>query len=139
MADRFTPEQRHKCMSHIKGKNTKPEMLVRKALFHKGFRYRINVKGLSGHPDIVLRKFNAAIFINGCFWHGHEGCKKSSIPHTNTEFWTAKISTNKNRDMANIESLKRKGWRVFVIWECELSKDRFNDTIERLIANIQSL
>lgn len=123
-------------MSNIKGKNTKPEILVRKALFQKGFRYRINVKGLAGHPDIVLRKYKTAIFVNGCFWHGHEGCKKATIPKTNTSFWKEKISSNISRDIANIDSLKKRGWRVIVVWECELSKNRFSETILSLIKEI---
>lgn len=138
MADTFTPEQRHRCMSHIKGKNTKPEILVRKALFQKGFRYRINVKGLSGHPDIVLKKYHTAIFINGCFWHGHENCKKATIPQTNSDFWREKIISNKKRDEANVECLRNDGWKVIVIWECELSKSLFSDRINKLAEEITS-
>lgn len=138
MADRFTPEQRHQCMSHVKSKNTKPEVLVRKALFQHGFRYRINVRGLSGHPDIVLRKYKTVIFINGCFWHGHENCKKASIPQTNIEFWTKKISDNRSRDRANIDSLHKDGWHVIVIWECELVKNKINDMVDRLISEIEA-
>ena len=133
MADRMTPEQRHVCMSHIRGKNTKPEIAVRKALFRLGFRYRINVKSLSGHPDIVLPKFKTAIFVNGCFWHGHENCKKATLPKTNTEFWKDKITYNQRRDKENISKLQNDGWNVIVVWECELSKTRLDDTIARIV------
>lgn len=136
MADRMTPEQRHVCMSHIRGKNTKPEILVRKALFKEGFRYRINVKGLAGHPDIVLRKYHTAIFINGCFWHGHEGCKKAIIPQTNSEFWKEKITANVNRDLANKSTLLKDGWKVIVVWECELAKKNLSNRISALISEI---
>ena len=94
MADRLTKEQRHKNMSAIRGKNTKPEIIVRKYLFSKGFRYRLNHARLPGHPDIVLRKYRTVIFVNGCFWHGHSGCKYFVLPKTNTEFWENKISPN---------------------------------------------
>ena len=118
MAETMSESQRHLCMSHIKGKDTKPEIKVRKALFKQGFRYRVNVKGLDGHPDIVLRKYKTVIFINGCFWHGHPGCKKATIPQTNTEFWVQKIESNMERDKANAESLRGKGWKVLTLWEC---------------------
>ena len=91
MPDVMTPQQRHDCMSHIRSKNTKPEQLVRQALWHKGFRYRLHVKDLPGKPDIVLPKYKTAIFINGCFWHGHKGCKDFVIPKSNTAFWLEKI------------------------------------------------
>ena len=138
MADRFTPEQRHRCMSHIKSKNTSLEVLVRKELFKRGYRYRINVKNLAGHPDIVLKKYKTAIFINGCFWHGHENCKKATIPQTNTEFWREKIQRNKERDEETIAILQNSGWNVIVVWECELAKKRFNDTIESVVTKIKS-
>lgn len=138
MADRFTPEQRHRCMSHIKSKNTSLEVLVRKELFRRGYRYRINVKNLAGHPDIVLKKYKTVIFINGCFWHGHENCKKSTIPQTNTEFWREKIKRNKERDEETIDTLQKSGWNVIVVWECELTKKKFNDTIESVVTKIES-
>ena len=125
-------------MSKIKGKNTKPEILVRKALFQRGFRYRINVKGLAGHPDIVLKKYNTAIFINGCFWHGHEGCKKYTIPKTNTGFWIEKIRQNQIRDNVVWRELEARGWNVLVVWECELEKKRFDDTISRIDMTIRA-
>lgn len=96
--DKLTKEQRHRCMSAIKGRNTKPELLVRKFLFSRGFRYRLNDPRLPGHPDLVLRKYRSVIFVNGCFWHGHEGCKYYVLPKTNVEFWRNKIERNKFRD-----------------------------------------
>lgn len=120
MADVLTPEQRRKCMSRIRGKNTKPEMLVRKYLFAHGFRYRVNVKKLPGTPDIVLKKYRTVIFVNGCFWHGHEDCKYNHLPKTNTEFWEAKIKKNKERDVQKYWLLRHAGWHVIQLWECQL-------------------
>ena len=122
MTDIFTPEQRSRIMQQIKGKDTKPELIVRKYLFSKGFRFRVNVKRLPGKPDIALRKYRTAIFIHGCFWHGHEDCKLASHPQTNKEFWEAKIARNKARDIATREKLKAMGWNTMIIWECQLSK-----------------
>ena len=107
-------------MSKIGGKNTKPEILVRKFLFSKGFRYRINVKTLPGKPDIVLPKYKTVIFINGCFWHGHN-CKKGKLPSSNIDFWREKISNNKSRDDKNSDLLIKLGWQVIIIWQCEIS------------------
>ena len=107
-------------MSKIGGKNTKPEILVRKFLFSKGFRYRINVKTLPGKPDIVLPKYKTVIFINGCFWHGHN-CKKGKLPSSNIDFWREKISNNKSRDDKNSDLLIKLGWKVIIIWQCEIS------------------
>ena len=126
MADRMTKEQRHKCMSSIKGKDTKPEMLVRRYLHARGYRYRMNVKRLPGTPDIVLRKYRTVIFINGCFWHGHEGCRYFVMPKSNTPFWEKKIERNKQRDVEKRIQLRRMGWHTIIIWECELKpKNRF--------------
>lgn len=99
MPDILTPDQRHKCMSHIRSRNTKPEVKLRKELFRLGYRYRLNVKGLDGRPDIVLAKYRTCIFVNGCFWHGHKGCPKFVLPKTNVEFWLAKIENNRERDL----------------------------------------
>lgn len=106
-------------MSKISGKDTKPEILVRKHLFSNGFRYRKNVKELPGKPDIVLPKYKTIIFIHGCFWHGHT-CKAGRLPKTNYEFWNKKISSNLIRDKKNILELEKKGWKVIIIWQCEL-------------------
>lgn len=119
-------------MSQIKGKNTKPEILVRKYLFSNGFRYRLNVKTLPGTPDIVLKKYKTAIFVNGCFWHGHEGCKYFVWPKNNSEFWKKKITDNITRDQRNLQLLQDAGWQILIIWECELKKDSISDTLNTL-------
>ena len=130
MPDRLTPSQRHLCMSHIHSRDTKPELLVRRWLWSHGYRYRLNVKGVPGKPDIVMRPYHTAIFVNGCFWHGHEGCCK--IPKSNTEFWVNKIRRNQERDKQNYQVLKDNGWHVIVIWECQLKPDRIKETMLRV-------
>ena len=122
MTDTMTPEQRHRCMSNIRGKDTKPEMIVRKYLFSRGLRFRLHRKDLPGRPDIVLPKYRAVVLIDGCFWHGHEGCKYYKMPKSNVEFWESKITKNRNRDILNEIKLKELGWRVIRIWECEIRK-----------------
>ena len=117
MADKMTKEQRHRCMSRIKGKDTKPEMLVRRYLHSRGYRYRVNVRRLPGAPDIVLRKYRTVIFINGCFWHGHEGCRYYVPPKNNSQFWQQKIERNKQRDMEKRIQLRLLGWHTIIIWE----------------------
>lgn len=109
-------------MSRIRNKNTKPEELVRKDLFTRGLRYRKNVKSLPGCPDIVLSRYNVVVFVNGCFWHVHEGCKYFKWPQNNKEFWETKLSGNKKRDAKNISELEQLGWKAIVVWECELKK-----------------
>ena len=122
-------------MSRIKGKNTKPEEIVRKYLFSKGFRYRKNDKRLPGTPDIVLPKYKTVIFVNGCFWHGHKDCRYFVVPKTNTDFWLNKINTNIERDKHKQEALKELGWNVIVVWECELKKQSRDITLNS-IANL---
>ena len=107
-------------MSRIKGKNTRPEELVRKYLFSQGFRYRKNDKRLPGSPDIVLPRYKTVIFVNGCFWHGHEGCRYFVWPESNKDFWKNKIETNIARDNKKTASLESMGWKVITVWECEL-------------------
>ena len=124
-------------MSRIKGKNTKPEELVRKYLFSQGFRYRKNVRTLPGSPDIVLPKYKTAIFVNGCFWHGHVGCKYFVWPENNAEFWREKITANIERDSRNIKLLEQAGWKVLVVWECELKKNRLENTLVSLVKRIR--
>ena len=130
--DKMTKEQRHRCMAAIRGKDTKPELLVRKFLFSRGFRYRLNHPRLPGHPDIVLRKYRTVIFVNGCFWHGHEGCKGFVLPRTNTGFWQAKIARNKMRDRAEQQRLAAMGWHCITIWECQLKPAVRMQTLESL-------
>ena len=112
MSDTLTNEQRHHCMTQIRSKNTKPEVLVRKELFRRGYRYRINVCKLPGKPDIVLPKYKTVIFVNGCFWHGHEGCKHFVLPKSNVEYWETKIRGNQQRDKNAIIMLQQAGWNV---------------------------
>ena len=118
--DSKTLAQRHENMAAIHGKNTKPEILVRRYLFSHGLRFRIHDKRFPGHPDIVLPKHKTVVFVNGCFWHGHEGCKYASIPSTNTEFWKAKIKANVSRDAIDKASIENAGWKVLTVWTCEL-------------------
>ena len=129
MPDRMTPQQRHNCMSHIRNRNTKPEVLLRKELHQLGYRYRINVKRLPGTPDIVLSKYRTCIFVNGCFWHGHQGCNKFVMPKTNEEFWKDKIRNNHERDLKNAAMLDASDWKVITVWECQLKKDEFRSTV----------
>ena len=124
-------------MSQIKGKNTKPEELVRKYLFSQGFRYRKNDKRLPGSPDVVLPKYKTIIFVNGCFWHGHEGCKYFVWPKSNEEFWKNKIQTNISRDERKIAALESQGWKVVVVWECELKSSLVEGTLQKLILDIK--
>lgn len=132
----MTPEQRFICMSHNRAKNTGPEMLLRHALWHHGFRYRINTKTLPGSPDIVLPKYRTSIFVHGCFWHGHDGCKYYTVPKTNTDFWVAKVARNKERDQEVWRKLEAKGWYVIIVWECQLKKGRIDETVEQVAAEI---
>ena len=134
--DVHSKEVRSYNMSCIKGKNTKPEKIVRKYLFSKGFRYRKNDKRYPGTPDIVLPKYKTVIFVNGCFWHGHQGCRYFVVPKSNTEFWVNKIEKNKQRDNKKIEELRSLGWKVIVIWECQLKKDVINETMADLVKEI---
>ena len=115
----MTPEQRSRCMAAVKSKDTKPEMMVRKFLFSKGLRYRLNSK-LPGHPDLVFPKYKTVVFVDGCFWHGHENCKYAKRPQSNAEFWNAKISANVERDQRVTTGLRLQGWNVARIWQCEL-------------------
>lgn len=126
-------------MSRIKGKETKAEVVVRKYLFANGFRYRKNVRQLPGTPDIVLPKYKTCIFINGCFWHGHEGCRYFVVPKTNTEFWLNKIETNRQRDIRKINDLQMLGWKVITIWECELIASKRSETLESLIKQVKNV
>ena len=132
MADTFTKQQRHDCMSHIRSKNTKPEIMLRKSLFAKGFRYRINNKKLPGTPDIVLTKYRTVIFVNGCFWHGHRNCKKYTVPKTNTDFWKRKVKRNKARDEKVMRELEILGWNIIVVWECQLQKSELTKTVSKV-------
>ena len=131
MADVHTPEIRSYNMSKIRGKDTKPEEILRKALFSAGFRYRKNDKRLPGKPDLVLPKYRTVIFVNGCFWHKHDGCRYFKWPANNTDFWKTKIEGNVERDKNTYTELERRGWNVMVVWECQLKpKERDNTILE---------
>ena len=129
--DTISPERRSEVMSRIRGKDTKPEMLVRRHLHAIGFRYRLHDSKLPGHPDIVLPKWNTVIFVNGCFWHRHEGCKLASTPKSNVEYWESKFRRNVERDKKEREELEKAGWRVIVVWECE-AKNRLATLAETI-------
>jgi DNA mismatch endonuclease, patch repair protein len=135
MADVHNKETRSYNMSQIKGKNTKPEMLVRKFLHANGFRYRLHVKDLPGKPDIVLPKYKTVIFVHGCFWHGHEGCRYFVVPKTRTEWWLKKINSNISNDNKALMALQKKGWKIITLWECELKPT----IIEKTLASLMSV
>lgn len=137
MPDILNSTQRSYCMSRIRGKDTKPEILVRKGLHARGFRFRLQDRGLPGRPDIVLPKYGVAIMVNGCFWHGHKGCRYATKPKSNSDFWQAKIQRNKHRDEVTAAHLEALGWYVIVVWECELRrKADFEVRINELAAEI---
>lgn len=127
--DVHTSEQRHRNMSAVKSKDTKPEILVRKGLHAAGYRFRLHVKDLPGNPDIVLPKYKIVIFVNGCFWHRHPGCKYASTPASNADFWKAKFEANIARDKRNYTQLEKLGWKVIVIWECEIRQGEISKLI----------
>lgn len=120
MSDTFTPDQRSRIMALVKGKDTKPEKLVRSLLHRMGFRFRLHRKDLPGKPDIVLPRHRKAIFVHGCFWHGHDGCRRGARPTSNTEFWNAKIDRNVERDRLAVHALEDAGWHVLTLWQCEM-------------------
>ena len=123
MTDHLSKQKRSWNMSRIRSKNTNPEKVVRTLLHSQGYRFRLHLKGLPGKPDIVLKKYNTVILVNGCFWHQHKSCKRANIPKSNKEYWIPKIERNKKRDKRNIKEIKNLGWRVMVVWECEVKKN----------------
>lgn len=137
MADVHDTNTRSRNMAAIKGKNTKPEMVVRRFLFANGFRYRLHDKKLPGKPDIVLPKYKTVIFVHGCFWHGHEGCKYFVVPKTRTEWWLNKINGNKENDIKIMSALKKLGWKVITVWECGLKKKSVDKTLTTLLKSLQ--
>jgi DNA mismatch endonuclease (patch repair protein) len=137
MADNHSPQVRSYNMSRIRSKNTKPEELVRKYLFSHGLRYRKNDKRYPGNPDMVFPKYKTALFVNGCFWHSHQGCSDFVMPKSRTDYWEAKLERNRLRDSENIVSLEANGWRVLVVWECELKKANQLATLERLVEDLK--
>ena len=151
--DKLSQEQRHKNMAAIRGKDTKPEMIVRKGLWSRGFRYRLNSPRLPGHPDLVLKKYRTCIFVNGCFWHGHgvtlsqveslefsvENSECCKIPHTRREFWVAKIKRNQERDIETQKRLAEMGWHCITIWECELKPSKREQTLKSLAFTLNKI
>ena len=134
MSDVLTSEQRHQCMSHIKGRDTKPELTVRSWLHRHGYRFRVCVAYLPGNPDIVLKKHKLVIFVNGCYWHRHPGCKYTTTPAANSAFWEKKFAQNVERDKKNIEKLKCSGWNVLNIWECQVKDGSFQELLANYFA-----
>ncbi len=132
MGDVFTPQKRSEIMSSIRSSETKPELLVRKALFALGYRYRKNYKQLPGRPDIVFPKYRTVVFVHGCFWHGHKNCRNARTPKTHAEYWVSKLAYNKRRDRSNKSKLERQAWQVVVVWECEVEQD-LDSVIEKII------
>lgn len=133
MADTVNKETRSRMMSGIRGKDTRPELLLRRALHARGFRYRLHPKTMNGRPDMVLTKHRVAVFVHGCFWHRHEGCRFASTPATRTEFWAAKFAANIRRDQKVVATLSENGWRIAIVWECALKKQANVDlTVEQL-------
>ena len=137
MADVHEPEVRSYNMSQIKGKDTKPEIMVRRFLHTNGFRYRLHDSKLPGKPDIVLNKYNTIVFIHGCFWHGHKECKYFVIPKTRTQWWLDKINGNKKKDRENITELQKFGWNIIIIWECELKPEKREQTLKKLVKKLK--
>ena len=151
--DKLSAEQRHKNMAAIRGKDTKPEMIVRRGLWSRGFRYRLNSPKLPGHPDLVLRKYRTCIFVNGCFWHGHnvslpqidngqltiDNSECFKIPKTNREFWVAKIRRNQQRDKEEQRALARMGWHCITVWECELKPSKQEATLNSLAFTLNKI
>lgn len=138
MFDTFSPSRRHEIMASVRSEATEPELILRHALWHNGFRYRINDKKLPGSPDIVLPKYRTALFVHGCFWHGHADCSRFTIPKSNSEYWIAKILHNQQRDQDVWRQLESKGWAVIIVWECQLKKSIREDTVARVCGEIIS-
>lgn len=136
MTDVHSKKVRSFNMSQIRSKNTKPEILVRKYLFSKGFRFRIHDKKLLGKPDIILPKYKTIVFVHGCFWHSHTSCKYAVTPKSNTAYWMKKLAKNIERDRLHLEALEKASWKVIIVWECELKRESFESTMTELIIKI---
>ncbi len=125
-------------MSHIRSRDTRPELEARRGLWRRGYRFRVNVRSLPGTPDIVLPKYRTAVFVNGCFWHGHHDCRNYTVPKTNTAFWKEKVERNRARDLLDAQRLESIGWSTVTVWECELSKTRLEKTLDRLESELKA-
>lgn len=139
MTDVFDSAKRSQLMSRIRSKNTKPELFVRKLLYGSGLRYRLNSKELPGHPDIVLKKWRTTVFVNGCFWHVHQGCRSAATPASNQIFWKEKLQTNRERDIRNYKLLREQGWRVLVVWECACKAKFAEELRTRMVQFIRGI
>ena len=137
MSDTLSPDQRHRNTVAIRSASTQPELKLRHALWRLGLRYKVNDRSLPGSPDIVLPKYRSVIFVHGCFWPGHKGCKNYTVPKTNTDFWVAKVARNQERDQEVWRQLEAKGWSVIIVWECELKKSVLDETIDRIAEEIR--
>jgi DNA mismatch endonuclease (patch repair protein) len=137
--DRLTPEQRSRLMSRIRGKNTKPEMIVRSWLHKHGYRFRLHRKDLPGKPDIVLPKYKTVIFVHGCFWHRHEGCKRATIPKSNAKYWQEKFLRNQERDNIALAELYKREWNCLVLWECQIADGTFAEVLGFFLCNANKL
>ncbi len=137
MADVVSPAKRSQMMSGIRGKNTRPEIILRKGVHSRGLRFRLHRHDLPGKPDLVFPRFNVVCFVHGCFWHRHKGCRLCATPSTRTEFWESKFQSNISRDARNIELLLQSNWRVAIVWECQLRKDCMNKTLDQLASWIR--
>lgn len=138
MTDIVSPKQRHYMMSRIRSQDTRPELKLRHSLFKLGFRYRLYSKRLPGHPDLSLRKYRTVVFVNGCFWHQHPGCKAARIPETNHEYWERKFARNIARDQIQYERLISLGWNVIIVWECQLAGKKFPEELEWVAETIRA-
>lgn len=135
MADIFSKRKRSEIMRKVKGKNTKPELAVRKLIYSLGYRYRLHSESLPGHPDIVFSKLRKVVFVHGCFWHKHKGCSKALPPKTNTMFWKNKLVSNQKRDIKVQSALKREGWKVCIVWQCEIKNlDKLSSKVVRFLS-----
>jgi len=132
LSDIYSKQKRSQIMSKISGKNTKPEIIIRKIAHNLGYRFRLHKKDLPGKPDLVFPKYKKVIFVNGCFWHGHSKCSRSNLPTTRKMFWKEKIENNKKRDKTNKTKLKKLGWDYLVIWQCEIKKSNYGKLMERI-------
>ena len=135
MTDTKSPEERSRNMSRIRSEDTKPEMIVRRALWHAGFRYRLHRKDLPGHPDMVMSGRRIVIFVHGCFWHSHEGCRKAAIPSSRREYWLPKLERNRRRDLEAKEALLAAGWRVLWVWECALNRKSDREALPEILTS----
>ncbi len=138
MTDIFDQEKRSSIMRSVKSTDTSPEMVVRKWLHARGYGYRIHRKDLPGKPDITMSRLKLAIFVHGCFWHNHTNCRKATIPKTRTEFWTEKFKKNKERDKQKEDALEKAGWRILVLWQCEIEQGKFADILQESLSELES-